>query len=822
MKISLGIPSGILGLALALPGAVALPQADATALRERVRALGREDDAAQAAMESLVALGEEASLAALDGLASADLLARRRRAHLVFRAGGARSIAPALAALTDPDPGTRAELLAFLGRDDLGTNAFAERVSAIGRLALADPERSLRLEAIERLADLDRPESVAGLDAILDEIEAPLLGRAAALLADRPSAREIVERRVRAGRGVSPEVLGPMLAAYGRILADHDEPGGAARLLAARGDPDPIVRRGARLGLDAYLRRLMNSGDAARAAAAVGELEALGLEPGEGALLRARIALVLGRDPARAVDATREILRVAPPDGDRDARSLRSTALQIEASARIAAGAYEEARASLADAERLLDGLLAERLDRSTASLAREHAAWLHRRAQCEVLEIVRTLGEGSRAGSDPTVEDLLPLQAPERIAQLVESARRVHSLELEAQLAMALAGTTNAASLDPLLEDDLSPTALFLENPRNEVWPPPRALAARAALGRLLASVAREEMPGFEPLAGLAPEVADPLQDPVRSDRLRRILTARLDEVSRSFLELRDRMRREMAGNPAAPSDEEAERVQVLNREWLDLLDTVQREGKGEARAALESRAPSLHGMNLVRALREEGFAARARALALAVRAGLETSGYLKRYWLIEADIEMAIGSTWIDDDDPVRAEVEITRAVERLETIEGTLKDRGAGPRDLAAVRALRSSALVSLAVNANVKQHDPEKALGYFERAFELRQDEFMRVLLACYRARSGRGEEARAILREISPSPANLYNVACTWALLGERELAFDCLKRNLELNPMSTGAREKQKEWARKDPDLESLRGDPRFVELVGE
>lgn len=822
MTIAPRIPCAVACLALLNPAAPGGQQEETTALRERVLRLGGDGESARVEMESLTGLGEEASLAALDRLASAGLLERRRCAHLVFIAGGARSIGPALAALADPDLGTRAELLAFLGRDDLGASALAERVAALAHLALTDPEMSLRAGAIELLARFDRPESVAGLDAILDEIEGPLLGRAAAQLADRPSARAIVERRARAGRASDPDVLGPMLAAYGRILADREDPRGALTILAARRDPDPVVRRGARLGLDACVRRLLNGGDAVRAAAAVRELESLGLDPAEGAFLRARIALVLGDDPTVALEAVRGILLASPASADRDARSLRSTALQVEAAAWIAGGSNEEARTPLAQAERLLDGLLAERLDRSNARLAREHAAWLHRRAQCELLEIVRTLAESPPGGPDPLAEDLLTRPTPERIAHLVESARRVHSLELEAQLALALAGTTAVANLDPLLEDELSPTALFLENPRLSAWPAPRALAVRAAIGRLLASVAQDEMPGFESLPGLAPEIADPLQDPVRSDRLRRVLTARLDEVKRSFLELRERVRREMAGNPAAPSDADAERIQVLNRAWLDLLDTAQREGKGEPRAALESRAPSLHGMALVRALREEGFAARARALALAVKADLEASGDLKRFWLIEADIEMAIGSTWIDDDDPSRAEVEITRAVERLETIEGALTERGVSPRDLAVVRGMRSSALVSLAVNANVKMHDPERALAYFERAFELRQDEFMRVLLACYRARSGRGEEARAILREIAPSPANLYNVACTWALLGERELALDCLKRNLDLNPMSTGAREKQKEWARKDPDLSSLRGDPRFAELVGE
>ena len=134
---------------------------------------------------------------------------------------------------------------------------------------------------------------------------------------------------------------------------------------------------------------------------------------------------------------------------------------------------------------------------------------------------------------------------------------------------------------------------------------------------------------------------------------------------------------------------------------------------------------------------------------------------------------------------------------------------------------MRALRCAALVSLAVNANVKQHDVPKAVRYFEDAWELRQDDFMRVLLACYRARVGRDEEARALLRGLAPSPGTHYNMACTWALLGEHELALDFLRRDFEENQLSEGALEKQKQWAKGDPDLESLRGDARFEALVG-
>ncbi|HEV8114293.1 MAG TPA: hypothetical protein VGR31_16090 [Planctomycetota bacterium] len=804
----------LFALASARPGVSQEKGPDAGSFGPRLALLGADDAAGRAALDALTKSGEPAALAALAELArhGADTpssLARRRCARLVFAAGGPGSIQPAIAASRDADAGVRAEILAFLGRDDLGEAGLAERVRTIAERAVSDPDRELRSRALRLLAGLDRPESLAALDALLATVDEPARAEAALLLADRPRARELVEKRVAAG---DPAVLAPLLAALGRDLGDRADASRAAPILRALRHPDPRVRRGAQIGVDAFVRRLFAGADAARAVRAITELEDLGLDRTQAAMLRARAVLVLGADPRAALVAAAELGRAAAVSADEDARSTLAAARHLEAAAQLALGAPAEAARPLADEAALLDGLLAERIDRGGKALASLHATRLHRRAECEVFVLVQALALDGKPDAP---------ESSELVARCVRAARRAHALELEAQVAEIVADASGRASLDAMLEDALAPDALFLENPRLAAWPGPRALWIRREIGRAFTSVAPDEMPGFEPFPDVPAVSADPLQDPERLALLKGILRARIDSVAARLQELRGSVRGRMADDPTAPSDADEERMQYALRDWEELLEASQKASTGEPRVLLESRAPSLLALALARAFREEGDAVQARALAEKVKADLDRSGDLKRFLLVEAEIEMTIGSSWIDAGDPARAEIELARAAERLESIESSLRERGSPPRDLAVVRGLRASALVSLAVNANVKMHDQKKALAYFERAFELRQDEFMRVLLACYRARSGRGDEARAILREISPSPANLYNVACTWALLGERELALECLKRDLEENPMSAGMRDKQREWARTDPDLASVRDDPRFRALVG-
>jgi len=236
------------------------------------------------------------------------------------------------------------------------------------------------------------------------------------------------------------------------------------------------------------------------------------------------------------------------------------------------------------------------------------------------------------------------------------------------------------------------------------------------------------------------------------------------------------------------------------------------------------ELRLPGSQALWLATNLRTEARSRDSRRVAETYRADLESEGissawyYLGQERLARADL--AIGGTYTDEDEPLRAQEVLLRALGRLEDLERRMAETGASATDLAPTHSLMADVLVGLAVNSNVKLGRAEEALVWYERAYALRQDEFMGVLLACYRARMGRTEEARALLARTKPGPGTYYNLACTHALLGDTADALKFLDLDLRESHTSQAARNKQRSWASADPDLLGLREDPRFQELV--
>jgi TolB-like protein/Flp pilus assembly protein TadD len=106
----------------------------------------------------------------------------------------------------------------------------------------------------------------------------------------------------------------------------------------------------------------------------------------------------------------------------------------------------------------------------------------------------------------------------------------------------------------------------------------------------------------------------------------------------------------------------------------------------------------------------------------------------------------------------------------------------------------------------------------ALQAAERHLQFHPDDVRAVSLGSG-ALYGLGEHARArewVDRALSMDPEEaptLYNVACTYSLLGETDKAIECLERAFRQGFA-------HKEWIDKDPDLSSVRDDPRFRALM--
>ena len=80
-----------------------------------------------------------------------------------------------------------------------------------------------------------------------------------------------------------------------------------------------------------------------------------------------------------------------------------------------------------------------------------------------------------------------------------------------------------------------------------------------------------------------------------------------------------------------------------------------------------------------------------------------------------------------------------------------------------------------------------------------------------------AQVGRKEEGKIVAaKAIALSPGDsvmMYNAACFYAVLGEKQLALESLR-----NSIASG--NENYEWLRRDPDLDSIRNEPEYIELM--
>ncbi|MSR62267.1 MAG: hypothetical protein EXS08_07470 [Planctomycetes bacterium] len=823
-------------------------------LERLVRALdsAREPEWTQA-FERLRALGAPAAERVLGDFTAVDFGARRARAKLLLQLAAPAQCAPVLALLADPDPQVRRLLALFLGSPALAEAEAAARVAALERLALDDPNDYVRIKAREALAECSLAEAVPALDRALDVLPPSEAEPAAKAFAQLPLARERLIARVTAAfaprAALAPPadpVLAALLRAYGRALAEVPHGGEDVRerrpFVLALTHPASELQEAARYALAGFVARAAELSEGLRADAVLARLADEGWPRVECLRQRLTLAWMERGDAQAALSLSEELARAAAslPSAPELRESWGRRAELYRGAALFVLDRKAEAATCFDTLVTVLDGQRAQRddlfpsahvSDRQPPEVeARGGTPYYDRLHLLALVHLWRAL-LALAPGADDTraLEEL-------REAHLLLLESRVVALRTDAPDAPRLDG------LDDLLDRDLSPYTLVLFNqkllPQRRVATLDQALALSSALGR----VAPLEMLGLEGPTPARRELGDVFFDVARRTQLMHLRTA-----------YREQFRREKARLADAPQfrdpDKRQERETLYDRLIYDYLkgerdesDALQ--GKDPARLSsdelrtiyaqlVEQFTPSLHAQALASELRAEGRTAEARALCERALATLRTapigSGLFNEY--SSAQFELLRGSTFTDENRPQEAEQAYLEGEKRLSAIEQRIADmRSASAEPEAAsqiegqlrmVRAKRGDALLSLAVNANVRMGDKARALEYFERAYALDQSSAMRVLRACYRARSGKVDEARTILRGVVPVPSLYYNIACTYALLGAKEPALDYLERDFHENHPTPGALAQRREWARKDPDLAPLRADPRFLRLLG-
>jgi tetratricopeptide (TPR) repeat protein len=756
---------------------------------------------------------QQAGAELFESAAPATLAERRARARWFDRYGADEAFPGALRALEgEADRRARRDLLRGLAAHADGAERRAEVAEAFRELGARGPTTGPAGELIAAAVALAGEQGAALLDEWIDEWAAPERRAAAEALGELRSGGARIERRLERAFEAEPaerpdaQVLAALLAAYGRHWGEDREGLDLARrripIELGLSHPAPEVRRAAMIAVDAFLRACRRLETPERADDLLAGLASGQRDPRPFEALRAEHALTRGMDPSIAIGVADRLASSPLVDlGD----EWKARAAYYRGMAELAAGDPQSALRALDRSAAMYDEALAQRVDlaRDANDVTRpgtgdRQAGRLAARAEVELARCLTALSDG-RPGTD---------------LRVLELCRRVHALSLEAQVAAATSSENpDLGSFDDLLAPESAPTRLLFSRPPHTEWPADRAFRVRAELGRGLASVASFEFPGFEPAQGLSPALADPEQDPQRAHLLAEIPGRRRTMLQERAMRLEMRAVEQARAGERMTPEEETELAILrwqLNRE----VDDPPME---------ELRAPSSFALWLAEDMREDGRSSEARTLARALLDALEAQELDVKTGMglnLAIEAQLVVGGSLTDEGEGELAEEQLLRAVERLEGLENLIVERGGDEIAAQRIRVRRAGALVSLAVNANVKLGETERALEYFERAHELAPTEAGDVLLACYRARMGQAAEARAILAEVLEAPSNYYNLACTHALLGDADRALHYLERDFTENHPTPGSLRRQQDWAKSDPDLDSLRELPRFQELL--
>ncbi len=794
--------------------------------------------------------------------------AEETRRALVRRVVEALGPDPALvleatALVVDADPVVQELGIQFMARPDLGGVVRPERIQALASLlsvgsepasrAASPAAREAAVDALGRLGDDAAADVLARV--LVEDTDASVRLKAAEALIAAPSGGPRTLALVRGlvggalyGRGddatgATPEaeVMAVLLPRYGRWLAESADLAtlDLMPLVVGLKAPEGIVRRAAGRAFQEALDRLAGSETRGRAGALLERLASLGIPRDVVLYQTARLSLAAEGDAVAALRAAKALARTS---GLQTGGELRLDAYDsqlwifrghyLAGLAQLALGRIQRADQSFDSAARALDAALSERRDLLAEAERLVHVDLLHQRA---VLEVARTLAA--------LVHENVGQPGP--VNGALSRARTAHERHLEAQAVYAEIRGDVMTGWDALLGTDMSVYQLLFGR-RGFVTGPPRErnnrgngpepldrariVELQGQLGRALATVSPGELPGFQPLQPIGPaevtvRITDPLADPVRREYLERIRAARLNGIDDAIDDARQLVTRAQERAFGIIPEPEIKSLEALQRRRYAAKQAADEARRStDAKWLRDLRIPGSAALWHAQDLKEEGRGVEARAIATRLEADITERGISDWWFVIGHErvvrAQLLAGSAYTDEGRGDEAERVLTRAVERIEDIERDLTGRGATFNDLAGFRALRSTALVSLAVNANVRLLDKGKALTYYERAYELRQDEFMRVLMACYRARSGQEAESRSLLRSIRPGPGTWYNLACTHALLGDTSRALDYLEAEITRNHASLESANRQRAWAEEDPDLASLRGEARFERIV--